>query len=190
MAVENRGSPYDLAAWFHYPLPADVETTTRWPNLRGEAGTDWDYVIVIGDPGTMETMPGLYAQGVAVIAQEVAKGGAETVLLMPWSKNGSASVAHYKEVVYRAGRSGPYKVAPAALAWVDGGSPNSGTAHPNADGAFIAAASIYSTIWNQSASASTYVYNDALANTVHTSVTSQQRCRPIHGEPSRFKIRS
>lgn len=172
VAVEDRGSPYDLAAWFHYPLPADVETTTRWPKLRGQAGTVWNYVIVIGDPGTMETMPGLYAQGVAVIAQEVAKGGAETVLLMPWSKSGSASVAHYKEVVYRAGRSGPYKVAPAALAWQAAGSPNTGTAHPNADGAFIAAASVYSTIWNQSASASTYAYNDALADTVHTSVTT------------------
>jgi dihydroorotase-like cyclic amidohydrolase len=92
-------------------------------------------VIVIGDPYTMEVFPGVYAQGVATIAEEVAKGGAETVLLMPWPGNASTStVAHYKEVVYRAGRSGPYKVAPAGLAWQAAGSAR-GATHPTPDGA-------------------------------------------------------
>jgi Bacterial Ig domain/Bacterial Ig-like domain len=182
VALENRGYPYDLAAWFHYPTPADVETTTRWPNLRGEKGTDWDYVVVIGDAYSMEYMPGLYAHGVAMIAQEVAKGGAETVLLMPWpGKTSTSSVAHYKEIVYRTGRSGGYKVAPAALAWQASGLPT-GTTHPTADGAFIAASSIYSAIWNKSASTSTYVYKDNLADTAHTTFVANNTATQYTGK--------
>lgn len=159
---------YNLESWFHWPFPKGAESN-RWANLRGEAGTNWDYVVLIGDPYTIENMPGLYALGVADIANEVAKGGAETILLMPWPALGSSSSTnHYKEVVYRAGRSGGLKVAPAGLAW----SAIKGTArtnpNPNADGAFIAAASIYSTIYKQSASVSAYVYNDGWANTVNT----------------------
>ena len=135
----------------------------------------WDYVVIIGDPYTMEKTPGMYAQGVAKVAEEVAKGAdpAEVILLMNWPAGASSSsVAHYKEVVYRAGRSGGYKVAPAALAWQDAGSPTAGGGHPNADGAYIAAASIYSRIYNQSASNSGYTYNDTLAGTVQTTVAA------------------
>ena len=82
-------SCYNLSQWFHFGLPADVETTTRWPNLRGEKGTQWDYVILIGDSYTMEATPGLYTHGVSLISKEVAKGTAETVLLMPWPGPGS-----------------------------------------------------------------------------------------------------
>jgi hypothetical protein len=163
---------YSLAQWFHYPYPAGIETSTRWPNLRGESGNDWDYVILIGDPYTMEKMPGVYAQGVATVAKEVAKGAGETVLLMPWPASGSSStVDHYKDVVYRAGRTGGLKVAPAGLAWQDAGAPSTG-GHPNADGSFIAAASIYSRLWGQSASASSYTYNDSLADGVYSTVTN------------------
>ena len=55
----------NLSGWYYWPYPADVETTTRWPSLRGEKGTEWDYVILIGDPGTIENLPGLYTHGVA-----------------------------------------------------------------------------------------------------------------------------
>lgn len=162
---------YNLTGWFHYPLPAGAESN-RWANLRGESGTDWDYVVIIGDPYTMEKTPGMYAQGVAVVAEEVAKGNAETILLMNWPDAGSSStVAHYKEVVYRTGRSGGYEVAPGALAWEANGSP-SGGGHPNADGAYIAAASIFSRIYNLSASTSGYTYNDSMADTAHTTVTN------------------
>jgi hypothetical protein len=165
---------YNLTGWFHYPLPAGAEDA-RWANLRGESGTVWDYVVIIGDPYTMEKTPGMYAQGVAKVAEEVAKGAdpAEVILLMNWpAGTSSSSVAHYQEVVYRAGRSGGYMVAPAALAWQAAGSPTAGGGHPNADGAYIAAASIYSRIYNQSASNSGYTYNDTLAGTVQTTVAA------------------
>ena len=172
----------NLATWFHFPHGpewaagssphTDYGRTHRWPKLRGQAGTDWDYVIVIGDPYTMENFPGLYTYGVAKIAKEVGKGNAEMVLLMPWPKAGSnSSVDHYKEVVYRTGRTGGGMVAPAGLAWQAAGSPT-GATHPGPDGAYIAAASIYSRIWGKSASDSSYSYNDTLADSVHTTVTN------------------
>jgi hypothetical protein len=164
---------YNLTGWFHYPLPAGAEEA-RWANLRGEGDHVWDYVVIIGDPYTMEKTPGMYAQGVAKVAEEVAKGAdpAEVILLMNWPASASSStVDHYKEVVYRAGRSGGFKVAPAALAWQAAGSP-SGASHPNADGAYIAAASIYSRIYNQSASNSDYEYNVPMALTVQSTVAA------------------
>lgn len=172
---------YNLATWFHYPYPAGAESN-RWANLRGEAGTIWDYVVLIGDPYTMEYTPGMYAHGVAKIAEEVAKGSAQLVLLMPWPGTGSSSsVNHYKEVVYRTGRSGGFKVAPAALAWQACGSPAGGGKHPSTAGAYIAAASIYSCMYNQSAAASGYVYNDANADTTFTTYVNNNGATQYNG---------
>lgn len=168
---------YNLATWFHFPFPAGVETN-RWADLRGEEGTAWDYVVLIGDPYTMEHTPGLYAQGVAKIAEEVAKGPAEVILLMPWKRKGSLTTAehdqsflHYKEVVYRTARSGGFKVAPAGLAWQASELP-AGSSHPTTPGAYISAASIYSAMNNQSAAASDYSYNDTSAETAYTTYTT------------------
>lgn len=174
---------YTLAGWFHYPYPAGAETA-RWANLRGESGTVWDYIVLIGDPYTMEYTPGLYAHGVAKIAEEVAKSAnpAQIVLLMPWPGSGSSStVNHYKEIVYRTGRSGGHIVAPAALAWQACGSPTTTGSHPNASGAYIAAASIYSSIYNQSAKASGYVSNDANADTTFTTYTNNNSASQYTG---------
>jgi Bacterial Ig domain/Calx-beta domain len=144
-----------------------------WKNLRGESGTNWNYVILMDDPNTIEYFPGLYTLGVSEVGKEVAKGGGETVLLMLWPGSGSeSSVNHYKEVVYRTGRSLGYKVVPAGLAWQDRGSVY-GTTHPTAEGAYMTAAAIYSRIWgveggqDKSASTSTYHPNDTLADAVH-----------------------
>ena len=165
------GECFNLATWFHWPFPEDIETTTRWPNLRNEGPMEWDYIVLIGDPYTMEYMPGLYTHGVALVAEEVAKApgkAAEVVLLMPWPNPRSiSSVDHYKEVVYRTGRSGGLKVAPAALAWQAAGSPTDTTDH-----AYIAAASIYSRIWGNAAGSS---YNkQQLAQTIDNTVMANQ----------------
>ena len=174
---------YTLAGWFHHPYPAGAETA-RWANLRGEAGTVWDYVVLIGDPYTMEYTPGMYAHGVAKIAEEVAKSAnpAQVILLMPWQGSGSSStVNHYKEVVYRTGRSSGLKVAPAGLAWQACGSPTTSGSHPNAAGAYIAAASIYSSMYNQSAAASAYVSSDTNANTTFTTYTNNNSATQYTG---------
>jgi hypothetical protein len=171
----------NLFHWFHFPYPADAETT-RWANLRGENGTVWDYVVLIGDAHTMEYLPGFYALGVSEIAKEVAKGSAETVLLMPWPAAGSSTTLdHYKEVVYRVGRTGGCAVAPAGLAWEASGE-LSGVTHPTDNGAYIAAATLYSRLFGQSASASTYSYNDTLANSAYATVQANQGAVQYSGE--------
>ena len=177
-----QGNPcYSLASWFHWPYPEGAETQTRWPNLRGEKGTKWDYVVLIGDPYTIEHLPGLYTHGVAKIAEEVAKGKGKTILLMGWpGANSESTVRHYKEVVYRTGRTGSMMVAPAALAWEAAGKPR-GEAHPSADGAYIAAASIYSRIWKKSASKSTHRYKGGLADKVHKMVMANVGAKQYSG---------
>ena len=191
-SMRRRGSPcYNLASWFYWPYPGDVETKKRWPNLRGENGTKWDYVVLIGDPYTIEYMPGFYADGVARIAAEVAKGKGKTVLLMSWpGPKSESSVDHYKEVVYRTGRTGDLMVAPAGLAWQVAGKPTDDT-HPGKDGAYIAAASIFSRIWNKNAKESSYTYKAALADTVYQTVTSNVGKKQYTGRfdfqsPTRF----
>jgi MBG domain len=174
---------YNLVSWFYWPYPAGTDTQ-RWANLRGEAGTKWNYVVLIGDPYTIEYTPGVYALGVGKIGEEVAKGtnGAETVLLMAWpAQNSTSTVAHYKEVVYRAGRTGRYKIAPAGIAWESAGKPASGSSSPNADGAYIAAATIFSTITGQSATNSTYSFNATYAGHAYTAVTNNLNRRNYSG---------
>lgn len=183
---------YNLASWFHYPYPVGVEESTRWPNLRGEKESQWDYVVLIGDPYTMEYTPGMYAHGVAQVAAEVAKGTAETLLMMPWPGSGSSSsIDHYKEVVYRAGRSGDLKVIPAGLAW-QASNQNLGSSHPTNNGAYLAAASIFSKITGQNAAnSSQYNYNDSLATTAYNTVNSQSGKSQYSGDfnyPSPYQM--
>ena len=156
-----------------YYAPIDVDF---WKELRGESGTDWDYVILMGEPHTIEYFPGLYTLGVSEIGKEVAKGNGETVLLMGWpAQTSDSTVNHYKEVVYRTGRSLGYKVVPAGLSWQAQGSVY-GTEHPTDNGAYLTAAAIYSRVWgvegglDKSASESTYSPNPVLADAVHANV--------------------
>lgn len=138
--------------------------------------------MLIGDPYTIEYFPGLYTHGVVKVAEEVAKGTAEIILLMPWPGKGSESTLdHYKEVVYRTGRTGGFKVAPAGLAWKAVGKKAVGNTHPSKDGAYVAAASIFSRIWKKSASTSSYSYKDSLANVVHKTVTSNVGAKQYSG---------
>jgi hypothetical protein len=177
---------YNLASWYHFPFPAGNEWTNRWPNLRGELGVKWDYVVLIEDSYTVERIPGMYAQAVAMIGEEVAKGAnnAQTVLLMTWpGPNSTSNIDHYKEVNYRIGRSGGYPVAPAGLAFrnITGLQKSSSSTHPDAKGAYIAAATLYSRLFNAQAP-TTYnpgyrgYENDAAAafNTVTSNVGQPQ----------------
>jgi hypothetical protein len=180
----------NLISWFYWPYGdfkggafSSVTGTEapRWANLRGEGETKWDFVVLIEDPATIERYPGLHAVGVARISEEVAKGTGQAVLLMPWPAPGSgSSVDHYREVAYRVGRSAGIPVAPAGMAWQAAGSPT-GNGHPSTDGAFIAAATLYSRIFGHSASGSSYDFNDTLADTAHATVQANQGAPQYNG---------
>ena len=164
---------FNLASWFHWPEPKGVQREVRWPNLRNEGPTQWDTIVLIGDPYTMEQVPGLYTHGVAEIRDEVAKTpanrkAAEVVLLMPWPNIVSeATVDHYKEVVYRTGRSGGLKVVPAGLAFEALGSPQDTSLYN-----YLAAAAIYSRLWGHAAG-STHVQS-RLAQVVDATVAANR----------------
>lgn len=159
----------NLLSWFYFPYPEDIEVNERWPNLRGELYKKWDYVVLIGDAHTIEYLPGFYALGVSEIGKEVAKSNAETktVLLMPWPAEGSESnLQHYKEVVYRVGRSGGGIVAPAGLVWEKAAAGG----YTKESGAYLAAATLFSRISLRSASVSSYRYDRELAGLAHKAV--------------------
>jgi hypothetical protein len=139
----------NLLTWYHWPY-SEGGQTARWQKLRGEAGTAWDYVVLIGDPFTIKHYPGVYAQGVASIAAEVARGSAQTVLLTPWPAGASdAEIAHFEGVVARTAHSLGLPVAPAARAWQAAGIDH-GETHPPRRGAYLAAATLYSTLFQES----------------------------------------
>jgi hypothetical protein len=165
---------FNLASWFHWPYPNGADSS-RWADLRGEAGTEWDYVILIPDPYTIEKMPGLYALGVSGIANEIAKGPAETILLMSWPNGTGSSIAHYEEMVYRTGNSGGYTVAPAGLAWDTEGQPSGN------DAAYLAAATIYSAMYGLNAKDAGYNYNSSLADTAYSTVIAKIGAKPYSG---------
>jgi hypothetical protein len=159
--VANGGTQYAFETdegnlvLYRHSIPFAERDTVRLPLLRGETKS-YDYVVITDDPTNMEHLPGLYAQGVKTVVEEIRKSGAEPILLMTWPGATSLStVAHYKEVVYRTAKGLNLRVVPAALAWEDAGAIH-GDTHPTDDGAYIAAASVYAQIYNESASKSNY----------------------------------
>lgn len=119
----------------------------------------------------ISSIPGFYSLGVNKIAYKVAEGGAKPLLLMPWSKD-DAQISHFEEFTYRTadGAQVPLDIVPAGLAWdaLPSNKIDVAPSHPTPNGSFVCAASIYSHIANQSASASDYVYDDEIADITHT----------------------
>lgn len=154
---------YSLAQWYMWPEGLDA----RRANLRGVT-TPWDYVIVISDPYILANFPGMYAEGVKMLIDEVKAGTAEPILFAQWPENSSSNTASlFNEIVYRVGDSAAVRVVPGGKAWDALTPQDSSTSHPTPNGAYLAAASIYSTIYSNSAAASAYTYptdGDAIAD--------------------------
>jgi len=145
----------------YYYLPAG--RADRLNNLKGLSGTQWDYVVILGDLSFISSTPGVYAKGVKLIVDTIKQGSAEPILMMQWPHAGSSvPVADFAEVTYRVGDSGGIPVAPAGYAWEDLTSKDSGS-HPTPNGAYLAAASLYSKMFDRNATTSNYQYNDPLA---------------------------
>lgn len=148
----------------YYYWPDNIET--RHSNLAGQNNYDWDYVVISADPYIIANMPGYYSLGVNKIASLVQSGGAVPLLLVEWT-NDTSSISHFEEFTYRTslGAKVPIEVIPAGLGWL--ALPNnlidSSTIHPTPNGAYLAAASIYSNLLKRDASFSQYIYNDSIA---------------------------
>ncbi len=152
---------YSLAQYFMWPDGKD----TRMSNLRGQNGTAWDYIIVCEDPYVMANFPGMYAEGIKMIQSEVSKGTAQLVLLGQWPENSSGFTAtQFNEIVHRVADSGSLAAVPAGKAWSSFSAQDTNAAHPTPKGQYLAAASIYSKLFNRNASTSGYTYDDTIAD--------------------------
>lgn len=163
---------HSLTQYYYWP----EGLADRMANLRGEGGTDWDYVVIGADPNIVSMVPGYYALGVNKIAAKVTEGDAVPLLLMLWSTDESdgASIEHFEEFTYRTadGTSVPLATVPAGLAWdaLPEGKKDVASFHPTPNGAYVAAAAIYAHIYEQSAAASDYTYDDEIADIASTTV--------------------
>lgn len=154
----------------HYMWPEGK--AERMAKLRGEepGGPAWDYIILCEDPYVMANFPGMYAEGVKLVQNEIAQSSNQEkpklVLLAQWPENTSNFSANdFNEIVHRVGASGGIEVVPAGKTWNTFASQDSALSHPTPDGAYLAAASIYSKLYDKSAKTSTYEYVDSATTT-------------------------
>ena len=162
---------YSLAQHFMWP----AGKTNRLANLRGADGTAWDYVVIMADPYIMGNFPGMYTEGAKMLIDEVRAGTAEPILMAQWPETNSIfSVSNFNEAVYRTGDSADVRVVPAGKAW-DSLTPKTPSAsHPTPDGAYLAAASIYAELYSQSATNSSYTYDNSIADHALSVVQTNQ----------------
>ena len=174
-AVQTRNLDYfshSLVQYYYWPDGYN----TRMDNLTGKNGIDWDVVVIGADPFIVSKIPGYYSLGVNKIAAKVIEGGALPLLLMTWPKDESL-INHFEEFTYRAAGGAKVQVetVPAGLAWkaLPANKKDIATSHPTPNGTYLAAASIYSHLYNKSASSSQYTYDDVIADNAHTSIVSE-----------------
>jgi len=161
---------YSLVQYYFWP----DGRAERLANLRGKGKTKWDYVVIVGDPYILASMPGVYAEGASLIADKVKEGSAKPILLMTWPEAGSSSTAaHFGEVVYRVGKGAGIPVAPGGYAWNKLARKDKSTKHPTASGAYLAAACIYSEIFKRAATNPKYSYRTLAAHAFRSAKTSK-----------------
>ena len=164
---------HSLTQYYYWPDGKE----DRINNLKGEGEFDWDHVVICADPYFVSTLPGYYSLGVNKIADKVVEGNAQALLMMMWPRNYSeSSIRHFEEFTYRTadGARSEIITVPAGLAWLElpEDKRDISNLHPSPNGAYLVAASIYSQLTNDPASLSNYVYDDAIANSVHNSLTT------------------
>jgi hypothetical protein len=174
---------HSLAQYYYWP----DNHSARMDNLMGNNGVDWDYVVIGADPYIVSKMPGYYSLGVNKIAAKVNQGGATPLLLMEWLKD-STLINHFEEFTYRAadGSKVPLQVIPGGLAWdaLPVRMKDSASVHPTPNGSYLVAASIYSHLFNRSASSSLYTYNDTIANIAQTTLINSTSQVHFLGSPT------
>jgi len=139
-----------LMSWFYWPA--------SHANTLALLGQGWDYVVLIDDPYVASQYPEYSFEGVNAIANQVRQAGSQPLLVMTWSSNSSTTIDAFEGMTYRVGNGTGVPVVPAGYAWTSLNSALTGTGtRPNLQGAYLTAASVYSEIFNRSASGSSYV---------------------------------
>lgn len=177
---------HSLLQYYYWP----ENQQERLENLTGDGAYKWDYVIIGADPYLLANLPGYYSLGVNKIAAKVVEGGAKPLLLMLWPQEVTTTVSinHFAEYTNRTadGANVEVEVIPAARAWeaLPNAKKDEDLEHPTPNGAYVAAASIYAQIRDKSASASTYQYDDEIADIALTTKTNEAEIVQYTGDPN------
>ena len=184
----GNGSEYTLPHYRHSLTqylywPEDAEA--RVDNLRGEGALEWDYVVIGADPYIVSNMPGYFALGAHKLSEKISEGSAQPLLLMMWSDD-LAETKRFEEFVYRTADGSPVElpVVPAGLAWAElsENQRDSSQNHPSPNGAYLAAASIYTQITATSAANSSYQYPVELAEVAFDAVSQAKTDNHYSGD--------
>lgn len=177
---------YYCHSLFQYYFWPD-DRNQRMKYLMGDSIYNWDYVVIGSDPYILSKMPGFYSLGVNKIAKKITEGGAIPLLLMTWPKD-SINIDHFEEFTYRTvdGAKVFIENIPAGLAWdsLPNNKKDIAVFHPSPNGAYLSAASIYSHIFNRSASFSNYVYDDTIADISNSIIVNAQSTNHYSGNRS------
>jgi len=172
--IYSGGNPQEFTSYCyslaqHYLWPDGK--AARLTKLRGQgANPVWDYIVLCNDPYITANFPGMVAEGVKLIKDEVAKSAnpAQVVLLAQWPEDSSTfNAAQFNEIAYRVGNSAGVTVVPAGKSWNTYNQKDTNANHPTPRGEYLAAAAIYSKLYNRSAKTSVYDYptvGDAIAD--------------------------
>ena len=171
---------HSLAQHYYWP----EGQAERWADLSNEGDLVWDFVVIGADPFMVATLPGYYALGVNKVAAKVADGGGKPLLLMLWPQAGASDevIERFDHITHRVARGAAVdlEMVPAGRAWHTLGEDqrDASNLHPSPHGAYLAAASIYAQIANQSAALSDYRYDDALADAALSAVNDARGQSP------------
>ncbi len=177
---------HSLLQYYYWP----DNQSERLKKLSGQGTYKWDYVVIAADPYIVAKLPGYYALGIHKVAAKVAEGGAKPLLLMLWPKDETktASITHFSEYGHRAadGAKVTVETIPAGRAWeaLPPAKKDQDSDHPTPNGAYLAAASIYSQIFNKSAKTSEYQYDDEIAEMALATKTNEADNVQYTGERS------
>ncbi|MEE2903883.1 MAG: hypothetical protein VYC39_16265 [Myxococcota bacterium] len=184
----GNGSEYTLPHYRHSLTqylywPEDAQA--RVDNLQGKDAVEWDYVVIGADPYIVSNMPGYFALGAHKLSAKISEGSAQPLLLMMWSDDLSKT-ERFEEIVYRTADGAPVElpVVPAGLAWAElsTNQRDSSQNHPSPNGAYLAAASIYSQITETSAANSSYQYPVELAVVAFSAVNQAKTNNHYSGD--------
>ncbi|WP_299121173.1 hypothetical protein [uncultured Tenacibaculum sp.] len=170
----------------YYYWPENQEQ--RFKYLSNNNTRKWDYVIISADPYIIAKLPGYYALGVNKIVKKVTEGSAKPLLLMQWPKDEglTASINHFLEYTYRTADGSAIETIPAGLSWkkLPSSKKDKATEHPTPNGAYLAAAAIYTHILDKNASTSNYEYDNSIADIVLKTKNEEKNKEHYSGNPT------
>lgn len=102
---------HSLVQWYFWPEGREE----RLAKLTGNGETRFDYIILVGDPYLLTNMPGVFAEGVNLIANKVSEGKAKAVVLIPWGTKVTKDIKMLNEVICRVAIGAGLAVVPKAV---------------------------------------------------------------------------